>query len=99
MDFQLLLRFAVENDASDIHIQAGLRPCLRIGGILHMTDQPPMADAEVRAFIASIAPPRMQDNFDDRLAGGWISHTRSRGRFAIAARATGTSAARASRCG
>ena len=34
MDFQPLLRFAVEHDASDVHLQAGLPPNLRIGGIL-----------------------------------------------------------------
>jgi twitching motility protein PilT len=70
MDFHLLLRFGVENNASDVHIQSGLRPCLRIGGVLHMTDQPPLVDDDVRAFISSICPPRFRDNFDERLAGG-----------------------------
>jgi twitching motility protein PilT len=70
MDFQLLLRFAVENNASDVHIQAGLRPCVRVGGILHMTDQPPLADDAVRAFIAGIAPARFREDMEDRLAAG-----------------------------
>ena len=70
MDFQLLLRFAVENDASDIHIQAGLPPCLRIGGILRTTSEAPMSDESVRAFIASIAPQRFLDNIGERLASG-----------------------------
>ena len=43
MDFALLLRFAVDNDASDIHLQSGLPPCLRIGGILRSTSTPPLA--------------------------------------------------------
>ena len=70
MDFDLLLRFAVENQASDVHIQTGLRPCVRVGGILRMTHQPPLQDEAVRAFITQIAPPRFRDNIDDRLAAG-----------------------------
>ena len=70
MDFPLLLRFAVDNDASDVHLQAGLPPCLRIGGILRSTSTPPLDDADLRRFIAGIAPARFHDNFDDRLAAG-----------------------------
>src|SRR5688572_5007277 len=70
MDFQLLLRFAVQNNASDVHLQSGLRPCVRVGGIIHMTDQPPVTDEAVRNFIAEIAPPRMRSDFEDRLAAG-----------------------------
>ena len=44
MDFNMLLRFAVDNDASDVHIQAGLPPCLRIGGILRSTSEAPLTD-------------------------------------------------------
>src|SRR5881392_382680 len=32
MDFTALLRFAVDHGASDIHVQAGLVPVLRLGG-------------------------------------------------------------------
>src|SRR5688572_6855609 len=70
MDFPLLLRFAVDNDASDVHLQSGLPPCLRIGGILRSTSQPALPDEALRQFIASIAPARFQDNLDERLAAG-----------------------------
>jgi twitching motility protein PilT len=70
MDFMALLHFAVENDASDIHVQSGLPPCLRIGGILRSTSEPPLADEEVRNFITSIAPQRFRENVDDRMAAG-----------------------------
>jgi Tfp pilus assembly pilus retraction ATPase PilT len=32
MDFQALLHFAVDHDASDVHLQAGLAPKVRLGG-------------------------------------------------------------------
>src|SRR5439155_17080983 len=70
VDFAALLRFAVEHAASDIHIQAGLPPTLRLGGLLKAVNQPPISDEEVRKFISSIAPPRMRDNLDDRIPAG-----------------------------
>src|SRR5687767_4972108 len=70
MDYPLLLRFAIEHDASDVHLQAGLRPNLRVGGILRSTDQPPLTDESVRAFIQSIAPPRLQGDLDEHLSRG-----------------------------
>ena len=70
MDFQQLLRFGVQHDASDIHIQAGLPPIVRIGGIIRATDRPRISDEQVRQFIASIAPLRMRDNLDERITKG-----------------------------
>jgi twitching motility protein PilT len=70
MEFQRLLRFAVEHDASDVHIQAGLAPSVRIGGIIRHTDQPPISDEAARAFIKSIAPLRFQEDFDERIVRG-----------------------------
>jgi twitching motility protein PilT len=70
MDFQNLLRFAVKNNASDIHVQAGLKPIFRIGGIIRAADVPALNDEQVRAFIASIAPKRFRDQIDDRIIAG-----------------------------
>ena len=70
MDMQKLLRFAAQHDASDIHIQAGLRPILRVGGIIRATDAAPLTDEEVRGYIASIVPSRFRENLDDRIITG-----------------------------
>jgi twitching motility protein PilT len=70
MDFGSLLHFAVEHDASDIHMQAGMPPNLRIGGILRAANMPPVTDQQLREFILYIAPPRLSDNLEDRLAAG-----------------------------
>ncbi len=58
LDLQKLLHFAAENKASDVHLQANAIPMLRIGGQLRTVDSPPLTEAEILAFIASIAPPR-----------------------------------------
>jgi len=70
MDFQMLMRFAAERGASDIHIQAGLSPKLRIQGTLHTVDQPAVTDELLHQFITSIAPARLRENLDDRLSAG-----------------------------
>jgi len=70
MDFGQFLKFAVEHNASDIHIQSGLRATLRIGGILRHADLPPVSDAEARKFIADIVPLRYKEGLDDRIVTG-----------------------------
>src|SRR4051794_33206775 len=70
MDFQQLLRFAAANNASDVHLQSGMRASLRIGGIIRATDQPPLTEEEVRNFIRDIAPPRFRDNTEERMIPG-----------------------------
>jgi Tfp pilus assembly pilus retraction ATPase PilT len=61
MDFKELFEFAVAHDASDIHIQAGAPPMLRIGGQVRSVESKPLSDEAVRVFIASIAPPRERE--------------------------------------
>ncbi|HWP40963.1 MAG TPA: PilT/PilU family type 4a pilus ATPase, partial [Tepidisphaeraceae bacterium] len=70
MDLHQLLRFAVEHKASDVHIQAGLPPRVRIGGIIRAVNLPAVSDEQVRQFIAQIIPPRFHDNLDERLFKG-----------------------------
>ena len=70
MDFNKLLAFAVQQNASDIHIQAGLKPILRLGGVIRATDAPVLTDEQVRGFITSMAPKRFHANIDDRLVAG-----------------------------
>ena len=70
MDFQRLLEFAVGREASDVHIQAGIPPYVRIGGHLKATDQPPVTDEQVHQFVKSITQPRFRENLDEHLAAG-----------------------------
>ena len=70
MDFGTLLRFAVERDASDIHVQAGLPPMLRLGGTLRAADVPPVTDDDLHKFVRAIAPARFHDELDDRITKG-----------------------------
>ena len=60
MDFAALLKFAVDHDASDVHVQAGLPPNVRIGGILKATTLPAITEEQIKQFIMSMAPKRDQ---------------------------------------
>jgi twitching motility protein PilT len=70
MDLHNLLRFGVESNASDVHIQTGLPPRVRIGGQMRSVNLPVITDEAVMSFIASIAPPRFHDNLDQHLFSG-----------------------------
>ena len=70
MNFQDLLKFAVENDASDVHIQASVSPMLRIAGQIRSTESPPLTDEQARGFIAEIAPARHRNDLDDAIVRG-----------------------------
>ena len=57
MDLEKLLRFAVDQAASDVHLQAGSRPMLRIAGQLKFVEARALSVDEVRDIISRMAPP------------------------------------------
>lgn len=70
MDFQKLLKYAVEHDASDIHLQAGDKPILRMGGTIKFVELPTLSDDDVRGFIEAILPERMRNDIEQRIIAG-----------------------------
>lgn len=57
MNFEQLLRFGLEQRASDVHLQPGAPPALRIAGQLRTVEGQTVPAEELRAFIATISPP------------------------------------------
>lgn len=55
MDIQSLLHETVERHASDLHIQVGSPPIIRISGQLTATDHPIVTDADAESFLNVIA--------------------------------------------
>lgn len=70
MDFMGLLRSAVDYDASDLHIQAGSAPMMRVGGNIRAVETPPVSDDDVRGLIASMLPRFDRDGLSAALAEG-----------------------------
>ncbi len=76
MDADKLMQFAVEHGASDLHIQAGAPPMLRMGGQPRFVDGPALTDEETRQFVAAIVPRRHADDLDEAIIQGLdFSHT------------------------
>jgi twitching motility protein PilT len=56
MNFEQLIKFGVEQGASDIHLQTGASPLLRIGGLIRAVESPPVSADELQQFITAIKP-------------------------------------------
>lgn len=56
-----LMRTCVENDASDIHIAVGRRPCLRVHGSIRDLDAPVVTPEAAESLAREILPARLKD--------------------------------------
>ncbi len=59
-----LLKLAVENEASDIHIKSDKPGILRLNGILQEVDMEPISAAEARDFISETVPYKFKDDWE-----------------------------------
>jgi twitching motility protein PilT len=65
-----LLKFAVAQDAADLHLQVGVPPRLRIKGQVREVDAPAVTDEQLRGFVRAIAPRSVVEDIDAVLARG-----------------------------
>jgi twitching motility protein PilT len=70
MNFDQLIRFAVEQNASDLHFQTGAAPLLRINGQIRNVESPPLTADDLRQFISSLRPRLGADALDDAITKG-----------------------------
>ncbi len=71
LDLQKLIRFAVENNASDLHLQALAAPMVRISGQMRsLKDDEILTREQTLDFIASIAPKRLKDDLETAIVQG-----------------------------
>ncbi len=70
MTIDQFLRFGVEHDAADIHLQTGSAPQMRIDGHLRAIESPPLTGDQLREFIRSIGPRSVLDDIDKVLLEG-----------------------------
>lgn len=67
MNFEGLLKFGVDQRASDIHLQAGQPAMLRINGNLRGVEGAIPEDPELKEFLIGLAPPGIAADFDRSL--------------------------------
>jgi twitching motility protein PilT len=70
MDVRKLLQFAVENGASDLHLQAGATPMFRIAGQPRLTEGKPLTSEETAEAVATLAPETSRGSLQEAVARG-----------------------------
>jgi twitching motility protein PilT len=70
MNFDQLVRFAVEQGASDVHLQTGASPLLRINGLIRTVESPPVTAQELRQFVLAIKPGLTAETLGEAMASG-----------------------------
>ncbi|MDR5866310.1 type IV pilus twitching motility protein PilT [Halomonas koreensis] len=67
MDITELLAFSAKQNASDLHLSAGLPPMIRVDGDIRRLNVPAMEDREVRKLIYDILADRQRRDFEEFL--------------------------------
>ena len=67
MDIAELLAFSVKNNASDLHLSAGLPPMIRVDGDIRRINLPPLEHKEVHALIYDIMNDKQRKDYEEFL--------------------------------
>lgn len=83
MEFGELLRIVVEKEASDLHLKVGSSPCLRVHGVLEMTELPVLAPQDTEQIALSIMNDKQRARFDERAEVDFAYSLAGIGRFRV----------------
>ncbi|MCF7991919.1 MAG: type IV pilus twitching motility protein PilT [Thiohalocapsa sp.] len=67
MDIAELLAFSVKNDASDLHLSAGLPPMIRVDGDMRRINVPPLEHRQVHALTYDIMNDKQRKDYEEFL--------------------------------
>ncbi len=67
MDITELLAFCAKNDASDLHLSAGLPPMIRVDGDIRRVNVPPLSHTEVHDMVYDIMNDKQRKDFEEFL--------------------------------
>ena len=70
MNFEQLIKFAVDQNASDLHFQTGASPLLRINGQIRNVESPPLTEDVLKQFILSLRPSIKPEELDEKIYQG-----------------------------
>jgi twitching motility protein PilT len=70
MEIDKLLHFAVQQGASDLHLQAGAPPRLRIASELRLLDSPPLTSDETIEILRTLAGKKLPSSMDEAVTKG-----------------------------
>ena len=67
MDITELLAFSAKQNASDLHLSAGLPPMIRVDGDVRRINLPPLEHREVHALVYEIMNDKQRKDFEEFL--------------------------------
>ncbi len=67
MDIAELLAFGVKNNASDLHLSAGLPPMIRVDGDIRRINVPPLDHKQVHALVYDIMNDKQRKDYEEFL--------------------------------
>src|SRR6478609_3258205 len=65
LDIAQLLAFAVKNNASDLHLSAGVPPMIRVDGDVKRINMPPLTHREVHSMVYDIMNDKQRKAFEE----------------------------------
>lgn len=83
MDIAALLAFAVRNQASDLHLSAGLPPLLRVHGEIRRVNLTPLSDAQLQAMLESVMTDAQRRAWAERMECDFAFQREGLGRFRV----------------
>lgn len=78
-----LLKFAIDNRASDIHVAAGEKPAIRKDGEIHRLDVPVLSPDDAKRLAYSMMPEKQRINFENNLETDFAIAFKGLARFRV----------------
>ncbi len=70
MDIDKLLQFTVQQGASDLHLQPGAPPMLRLASELRIVDSPPLTNEETLQIVQALVPQGLASSLEAAITQG-----------------------------
>ncbi|MGH8529111.1 MAG: type IV pilus twitching motility protein PilT [Nevskiales bacterium] len=83
MDVTQLLTFGVKQGASDLHLSAGMPPCIRIDGDMQRINLPEMDHKTVHSMVYDIMNDRQRKEYEDRYECDFSFEIQGMARFRV----------------
>ena len=84
MDMNEMLKIIVERDGSDLHLQVGKSPVMRVSGILDVVDPDVLTPEDTERLMREITPPRYQQMLQEFGSADFAYSYSEQARFRVA---------------
>ena len=83
MDITELLAFSVKNNASDLHLTAGLPPIIRVDGEMRKLNVPALDHKQVHALVYEIMNDKQRKEYEENLEVDFSFEVKDLSRFRV----------------